>query len=86
MNRKHIYDAIDRERIYQDEKYPPHNGHNVGAWLTIIRGELQEAEHAWLKSKSKEDLKEILQIASVCVACLEQWGVEERNECKQERQ
>ena len=76
--RQEIIEAIDRERAYQDRKWgPPH--HDVPAWILVLRAELAEAEHAWVKSGgNREALKEILQVIAVGVACLEQHGIFER--------
>jgi hypothetical protein len=47
----------------------------VGAWLLIIEGELNEAKQAWLKNSSDYDaLLELVQVAATVVACLEQHG------------
>ena len=76
-----IIDAIRRERAYQDMKWGTieQHPHDVGAWLTIIRKELREAEDGWCSAHGDENaLREVLQIAAVCVACLEQHGVVER--------
>jgi hypothetical protein len=80
--RQAAFDAIVRERRYQEAKWGnlEEHPHEVGAWLTILRKELREAENAWCNNRGdKESLKEILQIASVAVACLEQHGVFERD-------
>lgn len=49
--REDVYRAIDRERDFQDNKWGPitEQQHGVAAWLLIMRGELEEAEQAWLK-------------------------------------
>ena len=76
-----IYEAIRRERNYQDRKWgtPLDHPHEVPGWLLIMQGELDEAKEAWLKSGGDEEsLREILQVIAVGVACLEQHGVVER--------
>jgi len=81
-----IFDAIKRERDYQDEKWgsPLVNPHEIPAWLMIMRRELNEAMDEWTRRKGKtanqEALKEILQVIAVGVACLEQHGVIERDD------
>jgi hypothetical protein len=73
----HIKDAIVSERDYQDRKWgtPSEHPHEVGAWLTIMRCELQEAEQAWMKGcGDAEALCEILQVVAVGVACMQQHG------------
>lgn len=73
-----VFAAIDRERLYQDAK----RGRplDLGAWLTVLRAELAEAEQAWVKGHpdDREALREVLQVAAVAVAAMEQHGVCER--------
>lgn len=69
-----VFAAIERERLRQDAKRG--FAHPVGSWLTVLRCELREAEEAWAK-RHPDDLaaiEEILQVAAVAVACLEQHG------------
>jgi hypothetical protein len=74
-------EAIQWERKFQDRK---HGGvkkhpHTVGEWLLIIESELLEAKEAWVCGGGDLGaLREILQVASVCVACMQQHGVVER--------
>lgn len=76
-NRESIFAAINREREYQETKWG--RTHSVGAWLTVLRAELGEAEASWVKRPDDADaLREILQVAAVAVACLEQNGLAER--------
>lgn len=73
--------AIRRERAYQDGKWGrvDEHGHDVAGWLVIMAGELEEAMQGWRKGAGDFDaLKEILQLAAVAVACLEQHGIVER--------
>lgn len=77
-----VFEAIERERAYQDLKYPGPDGgpmpHSVGEWILILLGEIQEAHAAWLKGDLDAARQEILQVAAVGVACMEEHGVEER--------
>jgi len=77
-----IFDAIDRERDYQLCKWGPRGNnryeHSVGEWLLIIESELEEAKEAWVRLGVREALEEVLQVASVAVACMEEHGVVER--------
>ena len=81
-----VFRAIIQERAFQDNKYGPVNGsggHPLAAWLLIIRSELNEAmdavTHGGMQStKGRDSVRaEIVQIAAVCVAALEQHGLEE---------
>ncbi len=79
--REMVFDAIGRERDYQDAKWGglQERPKQVGSWLLIMQGELDEAIQAWQKSRGDEKaLEEILQVISVGVACLTQHGVVER--------
>lgn len=76
-----IYHAIERERLYQDQKWGTlaEHPHEVGAWITLMRRELAEAEEAWCTQRGDAAaLREILQVIAVGVACLEQHGIVER--------
>jgi NTP pyrophosphatase (non-canonical NTP hydrolase) len=81
MNRTHIYDAIDRERDFQIAKYGNHD-RTVAAWILILEAELNEAKEGWINNTGEigdqEAIKEILQVISVGVGCLENHGVIER--------
>lgn len=75
------FKAIIEERMFQDRKHghPSDNPHSIGAWLMTIEAELAEAKAACIKGGEGRDnvINEIIQIAALCVACLEQHGVEE---------
>lgn len=79
-DRRLIFEAIDRERDFQDRKWGTIHGrpHEIATWLVILRAELAEAEQAWLKEGHPNALRELLQVVAVGVACLEQHGVYER--------
>lgn len=73
--RSQVYAAIDKERHYQDVKWGTlaDHPHEVGGWLTILRNKMHDADTAWCGRRGDElALCEILQIAAVAVACLEQ--------------
>ena len=77
-NRDHIFQTITRERDFQEQGWGD-NPHAVGEWLLIMQAELDEAKQAWVEGHGDNGaLKEILQVISVGVACLEQHGVVER--------
>ena len=72
MKRGNVFVAIEEEREYQESKWGD-NPHTVGEWLLIMEAELNEAKEAWVKGSGDTDaLCEILQVASVAVACMEQ--------------
>lgn len=56
-------------------------GHELGAWLVILERELEEAKsavvHGGNHAKGRDTIRaELVQIAAVCVAALEQHGLE----------
>lgn len=77
---KEVATAIEEERCYQDGKWgtPDEHPHDVGAWVTIMRCELREAEDAWMKGTDDDALAEIVQVVAVGFAALQQHGVHTR--------
>ena len=76
-----VFNAIKRERTYQDNKHGTieKHPHTVGEWLLIIEDELQEAKNGWCREHSDaRAMEEILQVIATGVACLEQHGIVER--------
>lgn len=75
--RSAIYAAIDRERAYQDAKYgtPGKRNLHLHRYISIALAELAEAANA---ETARDARIEILQVAAVAVACLEEFGVAER--------
>ena len=73
-------EAIALERQYQNKKHGI-DGHSIGSWLLILEFELNEAKQAAIRPSFGRDnvIAEIIQIAAVAVAALEQHGVEELN-------
>lgn len=75
-----VVHEIGLERDFQRTKYesrPNYGGHSVAAWLFLIEAELQEAKMACIKGGEGRDhvLAEIVQVAALCCACLEQHGM-----------
>jgi uncharacterized protein YutE (UPF0331/DUF86 family) len=75
-SRVKIYEAIDKERDYQALKHYEESL-TVGEFLLIMENELEEAKRGWTKNGDKRALEEILQVAAVAVAAMEQHGVHE---------
>ena len=76
-----VFDAITRERVYQDSKWgPPHkHPHGLAGWLAIMQNELAEASaELSLHNDPENAQREILQVIAVGVAALEQHGLLER--------
>jgi hypothetical protein len=81
MNRAETFAAIDRERAWQEHKWGTiaEHPHTVGEWLLILQSELDEAKQGWVKGNGDYDaLRELVQVAAVAVAALEQHGAPER--------
>ena len=72
MNRENIYSLIDKERKRQDDKWGaiPRNLH-VMIWMTVLGEEVGEIARAILKRDWDNMKEEIVQVAAVCVAWLE---------------
>jgi NTP pyrophosphatase (non-canonical NTP hydrolase) len=81
-----IFQAIRRERQYQDRKYGMIHERNLllDNYLGICRGELTEAWDALADGKRDEALLELLQVAAVAVAALEAHGLVVRSENKEQ--
>ena len=82
MERAEVYKRIDSEREFQDLKWGSikRHPHEVGAWITLMRKLLNDAEIAW--STNNGDylaLLEIRKVIAVGVACAEQHGIESRS-------
>lgn len=79
LNQMQVMVAIGKEREFQDQKWGSidKNPHTIGGWLLLIESELEEAKRALIKGSTGRDAvrAEIIQIAAVCVAALEQHGV-----------
>lgn len=75
-DRSQIYNSIDIEREYQDQKYGPNKQQSIAGFLLIIENELNEAKQGWTKNSSGRHsvMHEIRQIAATCVAAMEKYG------------
>lgn len=82
-----VLGAIGRERAYQDDKWGAisEHGHTLGEWLLILEAELLEAKVALIKGGEGRDSirSELVQIAAVAIAALEQHGLEEPHKERQ---
>lgn len=74
-----IMAAIGAERKFQDNKWGKieDNPHTPAGWMMLIRSELTEAELALIKGGMGRDTwrAELLQVAALCIAALEQHGL-----------
>jgi hypothetical protein len=80
--RANVYEAIDREREYQDARWGgvPHDAReSVGNFLIYMERYLQKAKDAYVDaSHSTEALREIRKVAALAVACMEVHGAPRR--------
>lgn len=78
--RQEVFDMLNKEREYQEAKWGTieERPHSIPGYLLIMRKELEEAESGWMKNAPGRDsaLQEILQVAAVAIAALEQHGFE----------
>lgn len=78
VSKAFVYDAITREREYQDAKFGPLKEQSLAGFLIVLENEIAEAKHGWTKNLTGRSsaLHEIVQVAATAVACLERYGVE----------
>ena len=86
--RTYVYRMIDIERDFQDVKHGPlseSGGHTLGEWALILEAELAEFKVALIKGgKGRDSVRsELIQIAGVAIAALEQHGVKDPHEGRQ---
>lgn len=72
-----VFSVLRRERQYQDVKWGPiaDNPHSIGEWLSIAAEELSEAQGAFCAGYMGHTMNEMVQVAAVLVAALEQHGL-----------
>lgn len=79
-----VIDAVMIERQFQDEKHGNIEDfpHEKGTWLLLIEDELNEAKEGLIKGGIGRNSfrQELLQVAALCIATLEQHGLEEDGE------
>lgn len=79
--RAKVFDAIGTERHYQELKWGPLEDHpqSVGAYLTLMRVHLADAEAAWARSSGDVmAIDRIRRVLAIGVACGEQHGMPRR--------
>ena len=73
-HREAVFNSIDLERDYQALKYKEQE-RTLPQWVMILQKELGEAAIEAGFGSDADALRELLQVAAVAVACLEQHGV-----------
>jgi hypothetical protein len=73
LTRQQIFDIINTERQYQDNLWPPHDGHkNTEHCLTTVQVYLRKAEDAWISAKDEVSTwQQLAKIAAVITRALE---------------
>jgi hypothetical protein len=71
------YEAIEDERDYQNRKWGVHRTHTWAEWMLILSDEFGEAARAaknvyWVDGSGSELRSELIQVAAVAVAMIEQ--------------
>lgn len=79
MHRKFVYEVLDSEREYQDEKWGL-TTHSVEEWLLYIEDYLNEAKHIVARGTDTDVSSIIRKITAMGVCCMEQHGAQRRGE------
>ena len=72
--RRHIFDDINEERAFQNEKYggAQHDaGHTINDWVGFIKQHADKANQAAFSGNLRQARKHMLEVASLGVAALE---------------
>lgn len=80
--RAEVFVSIETERIYQELKWGTLEEHpqSVGAYLTLMRVHLADAEAAWARSNGNTAaLDRLRRVLAIGVACGEQHGIPKRD-------
>jgi hypothetical protein len=76
LTRQEVFEAIDKEREHQAQKYGE-QAQSLPGFLLVAKKELDEAIDGWIANRQGRDscLSEVLQVAAVCVAIMERYGI-----------
>lgn len=73
-----VVDILEKERQSQDLKWGSldEKHQTVAGYLLVLESELNEAKQGWMKNidGKHSSLSEIVQIAAVAIACIQQHG------------
>lgn len=78
-----VVEAIRLERAYQDAKWgklDEQNDRDPECWIETLREELSEAEDADFRNEPKNFILELVQVAAVAIAALQQLGPKDLEE------
>lgn len=78
LSKEAVFKAVCEERDYQDKKWGANRPQSLAGFLLILDDEIEEAKKGWMKNQTGRNapLNEIVQIAAVCFAALERYGVD----------
>ncbi len=80
MTFEEVIQCIKKERDYQDEKWGSldEREQSIPGYMLVLKKELVEAEDGWCKNVQGKhsSLAELIQVAAVAIACLQQHGIE----------
>ena len=73
LSREEVFIIINREREYQDSKWPPHEGHkNSEHCLVSVNEYLRKASDIWIGSRSESEVwQQLAKIAAIVTRALE---------------
>lgn len=80
-SQKDVFAAIADEREYQDHKWGTieQHPHSVAEWVLVLEKKVNDAKREWVSGSGNVGvLFEVLKVAGVAVACLEQHGIVQR--------
>jgi hypothetical protein len=80
--RKKVYEAIDKEREYQNKKWTENHdpSHSLSDWILFIEQHLNKAKEKVYYQNATQAKKEIRKITALGVACMEYQGIIHREE------
>lgn len=78
LTEQQVFEAIQKEREYQRQKYGADKQQSLPGFLLVAQEELNEAIIGWNKNLAgrSSPLHELCQVAAVCFAAMEKYGVE----------
>lgn len=80
--RSDVYKTIDGERDYQDKRWGYNKETSVAEYVLYMEDYIQKARHDLTRYSdpmgAEAALSTIRKIAGLCVACMEQHGIQER--------
>ncbi len=80
--RSEVYDAIDGERTYQDERWPSSREQSVGDEILLAEHYLELARHQWAAEAPPEarTMHFVRKVAGILVRAMERHGAPRREE------